>query len=267
MRLIVSADDFGYFPEVSAGIGDCIVAGTVTATAVLANAPDFTAAARQLRALPQADWGVHLNLTTGRPLSTTMQDALHGRPFPGLGRMALNLLRPAWRAAALEEFAAQIEHCERAGLKPVFLNSHQHIHMLPALYQPLRALARARGITHLRHTRPDGLWRGLRPWLRERLFALGAAARAAVPGTPWFIGLAASGRLTLDFLRARLARMPPDAVCELMCHPGRSISSSAPPAALAAYHDWAGERALLLSPGFRQLLESLNITLVRYRDL
>lgn len=268
MRLIVSADDCGYFPEVTAGIADCIAAGRVTATALLANAPDFGAAAGQLRALPLADAGVHLNLTWGRPLSAAMQRALGGRPFPGLARLAwLLLTRPALRAAAVAELDTQIARCRQAGLPPAFLNSHQHIHMLPMLHAPVLELARAHGIRQLRHTRPDGLWRGLKPWLRERLFALGATRRAPAPGTPLFLGLAASGRLTLDYLRARLATLPADTVGELMCHPGRAPDSSTPPAALAAYHDWAGERSLLLSPAFRHLLDESNVTLVRYRDL
>ncbi len=134
--LIVNADDYGYFDGVSRGILDCARHGIVTATGVFANSPFLDTHAAWLAGVPNVDVGVHLNLTDGWPLTRGLGDALSrsdGR-LPGKfaiatavmsRRIPLRLIRDEWRA--------QIEALLARGLQVRFLNSHEHIHMLPPL--------------------------------------------------------------------------------------------------------------------------------------
>src|SRR5437879_11310485 len=73
-RLIVNADDFGLSAGVNRGVLEAHEAGVVSSVSVLVNAPGWTDAAQRLRALsspsfPELGVGLHLNLTTSRPVS------------------------------------------------------------------------------------------------------------------------------------------------------------------------------------------------------
>ena len=95
IRMIVNADDLGYFDEVSRGILHCAEAGVVTATGVMANGPAFEKWVGNRRALPSLSVGVHLNATLGRPLTAEMRDELSSprKEFPLKGALAAMLLR------------------------------------------------------------------------------------------------------------------------------------------------------------------------------
>lgn len=270
--LIINADDFAYFRGVSLGILDCIDAGTVTATGVFANSPLLDEHARWL-ARTTADVGVHLNLTDRAPLSARMSRALgrSGGRFPGkfaiaravlAGRIGIELVREEWRA--------QIERCLAAGLTLRFLNSHEHIHMLPSLYRLALELAAEYRITHVRHAAPE--WP--RQWsasavLRDGIMAVLSQVdrRPGHAPAPCFLGMAESGRLTGEYLRQTLPRLKPGGIYELMCHPGRLDRTEVGDARLLGYHDWEAERRTLTDPTLLEVLVDNGVRLVAYRQL
>ena len=65
MKLIVNADDFGYTRGVTQGIVRAQREGIVTATTMMANAPDTKGAADAARSVRDLDIGVHLVVTYG----------------------------------------------------------------------------------------------------------------------------------------------------------------------------------------------------------
>src|SRR3989442_4639335 len=72
--LVVNADDFGLSAGVNRGVLEAHEAGVVSSVSVLVNAPGWTDAVQRLRdlgspLLPGLGIGLHLNLTTGRPIS------------------------------------------------------------------------------------------------------------------------------------------------------------------------------------------------------
>ncbi len=271
--LIVNADDYAYFGGVSRGIIEAASRGIVTATAVLATSGRFDEDVPALRACETLDIGVHLNLTDGRPLTPDMRARVEswGGRFPGKFAMARAVLTGAVRVREVEtEWRAQIERCLDDGLKIQFLNSHEHIHMLPALFARVLALAADYGIAHVRLARadlarsgaPGGLLRG------SIIAALAALARRRVARpVARFLGLEASGRLSFAELDRLTARLQPGGVYELMCHPGRFDSAEVSDPRLLAYHDWQGELAALTDPRAKALLAERDIRLVGYRDL
>src|SRR5258706_13718468 len=84
MRLIVNADDFGYTPGVTAGILRAHREGIVTATTMMANAPDTDGAARAAPAASDLDVGVHLLGTYRVPLTppAPIPPLVEGGRFP-----------------------------------------------------------------------------------------------------------------------------------------------------------------------------------------
>jgi predicted glycoside hydrolase/deacetylase ChbG (UPF0249 family) len=271
-RLIINADDFGYFARVSDGIVDVAERGLVTATGVMANAPALGAAADRLKSIPALSIGVHLNGTLGSPLTPQMRQAL--RPTHGLfpskmalvsallfGRLSVDTLLGEWRA--------QIQHVLRLGIPLTFVNSHEHVHMLPLLFQRVNELAGEFGLHHVRrpHAEPPDN-RSLASAVRCGAFAtLQWLLPAAPHGSPRLLGLGPSGRLNLDYLRRAIPRLDPGRVYELMCHPGWYDPAVQQHPSLARYHDWEGEMLALKSPEFTSLLADHGIRLISFKDL
>ena len=266
-KLIVNADDFGFFDGVSRGILTAARTGTVTATGVFANGPALDRWADPLRDCASLDIGVHLNATLGTPLTGAL-----GRRFPTLpskGSLILALIANRLTAAAVAvEWRAQIERSLSLGLEVRFLNSHEHVHMLPMLFPVVRGLALEFGIRHVRYSRPD--WRiRVEPASLLRSGALGLLCSMSrpLPGTPRLLGVSSSGRLTWPALERLLSGLRAGSTYELMCHPGHVDQAAVRVPKLSAYHDWQGELDTLVSPLLLEELRRRSIQLVSYRDL
>jgi predicted glycoside hydrolase/deacetylase ChbG (UPF0249 family) len=271
--VIVNADDYGYFAGVSRGILDAARDGIVTATGVLATSPHFAEHVPWLAARSDLDAGVHLNLTAGRPLTTLMANALApwGGAFPGKYAIARAVATGRLPVAVVEaEWRAQIQRCVDAGLRLHFLNSHEHLHILPALARLTRRLAEVFHVPFVRNPRPE--WRaGVTPGAIVRNIILhgcgwanGAAQR---PVSPTFLGMGRSGRIDLPYLRRMFATLRPGAVYELMCHPGYHDRGEVDDPRLLAYHRWEQELTALSGEPIRDLLRELHVVPIRYQDL
>ena len=258
MKLIVNADDFGYTPGVTAGILRARRDGIVTATTMMANAPDTEGAARAARAVPDLDIGVHLVVTYGTPLSpperipslVAATGASGAVTFPRVS----DLLRSGKPEAdeALTEFRAQYRRVrDLIGREPSHLDTHHWVHDLPALEDALLALAKETGAAARTH---DG---------RQR-----ARFRDAGVRTPdrFVREFQHSGAIHLEALLDLLERVAEEGgVVELMCHPAE------PDAALLDGSSYAGERGVeletLTHPRVRATVDRLGIELADYRAL
>ena len=276
--MIVNADDFGYFRCTSEGIVEAVQAGSVTATGVLANGEELPASVRSLLAADRAvDVGVHLNLTWGTPLTPDIARsyARDGR-FPQKMTLLRDLLGGRLRQRHVKvEWSAQIERCLELGLKPRFLNSHEHVHMWPRLNALAWELAEAYGIPHVRHVAPEWSFsvRAIpRSLAMSALSQAGSILSQASGGrerllAPRLLGLSASGRLDLRYLKRRFASLKDGAVYELMCHPGRFDPEEVQDGRLISYHRWEDELRMLTDPSFQQLCTESSIKLVGFRHL
>ena len=271
--LIVNADDYGYFRCVSKGILRAAAEGIVTATGVLSNATDFAEHAARLRECDALDVGVHLNLTDGVPLTAKLRNGLSrgtGR-FPGKFRMAGAILAGIVKTEDVQhEWRAQIERCLDNGLPLRFLNSHEHLHMLPSLFAVTRVLAKDYAIPHIRFPRARLFGKS-----RSGSLIRGAVIKAlesinrhhADTPSAQFLGLETSGKLDLPYLQRSLPRLRAGEIYELMCHPGEFDAREVTDTRLPRYHDWEGELAVLTSAAARALLDHHGIRLIGYRHL
>jgi len=168
------------------------------------------------------------------------------------------------------EWAAQIDRCLASGLQLRFLNSHEHIHMLPPLFPVVLRLARHYDIADVRFTSAanfsskslSGIFRNI------VMGVLGRMNRSqAIAPVPHFLGLDVSGRLSMRFLQTSFRPLERGHVYELMCHPGQFDSDEIRDPRLRSYHDWEGELRVLTSPKILELFRDLDIRLIGYRDL
>jgi len=271
--LIVNADDYGYFRCVSEGILKAASQGIVTATGVMANALHFRDQAARLREREALDVGVHLNVTDGMPLTSGLRRLLaeSGGAFPGKFRMATAIMRGAVKPDDVKgEWKAQIDRCLGAGLPLRFLNSHEHLHMLPSLFAAIEELAAEYGIGHIRFPsgRFDGVSSGGSVFRSVVLGALQTVNRRRKDARrARFLGLEASGRLDLGYFERVLPSLRPGEVYELMCHPGEYDPTEVTDARLRRYHDWEGELRTLTSAELPNLLMQHGVRLIGYRDL
>ena len=153
-RLVVTADDFGLSPGVDEGILEAFRRGIVSSTALLVNFPDAAESALRLREEPGLEPGLHLNLTAGPPVlppgrvaSLIGANGTFHNFTAFFARAAVS--RIVWSEVALE-WRAQFERGLDLGCNFTFVNSHQHVHMLPEAAQICSQLANEFGVGPIR---------------------------------------------------------------------------------------------------------------------
>jgi len=273
-RLVVTADDVGIHPAMTAGALRAHDEGIVTACSVAATGAAFLEAASALRERPSLDIGCHLVFVDGSPLSPPAQVR---SLVDGGGRFLDSYRQLAWRAArgkvdpqeVYREAGLQVARLADTGLIPRHLNSHQHLHLLPALFGAVARVASEFRIPWLRLPRePRPGWLGLRgPQLRALNWLAKRAARRLPASGPrsvdFTLGLHCAGRLNEAKLREALAAAR--GTCELVAHPGSSQQELG--RAFPWGYQWEEETWALTRPGLRQEIGDRGIELVGFRDL
>ncbi|HZP97579.1 MAG TPA: ChbG/HpnK family deacetylase [Candidatus Limnocylindria bacterium] len=254
MRLIVNADDFGYTPGVTRGILRAHREGIVTATTLVANAPDTEGAARAARETRTLDVGVHVVFTYGRALTAPDRIASLVSPngaFPQVGDL-LRTGRPRSDEALVEARAQCARARELIGREPTHLDTHHWVHDLRALEDAMLELAKETGAVLRAH---DG---------RQRARFRDAGVRTTDRFVREYQHAGAIGVESLVALLEHLADQEAGTV-ELMCHPGE------PDAALLEDSTYAAERGVelrsLTDPTVRAAIERLGIELVTFAAL
>jgi chitin disaccharide deacetylase len=157
--LIVNADDFGLSKGQNYGIVEACRRGIVTSTTALVNGEAVEHAAQLSRELPALGVGMHFVLTLGMPLS----------PMPGLTRDGL-LGKWIWEQAEqdalpLDEIARELDgqfnrFIDLFGREPTHIDSHHHVHMIPAIFAIVADFAQRKGVA----MRVDRKVQGLSPF-------------------------------------------------------------------------------------------------------
>lgn len=270
----MNADDFGYYACVSRGIIACARKNAITATAVMANGPRFTELAKLLPDAPHIDLGVHLNITYGLPISKECRRLLasSGGYFKTKTATAVMLMKNKSAAAAVKaEWRTQIDKSLAAGLKISFLNSHEHIHLLPAIAGIMPELSKEYGIRHTRNPRPE--WKNqpitISTLVRNLLMGLAVRSCSARPSKPDIrvLGIGVSGKITLKYLERCFGTLIPGNNYELMCHPGIYDPNEIVDKRLTTFHAWQQEMDLLISDAVKVLMHRYHIQLKRFSEL
>lgn len=272
-RLIVTADDVGLHPGMTRGALAAHDGGIVTAVSVSPNGRAFEEAVELLRERPRLEVGAHLTLVGERPLSPPGRIpslvGAAGSLHPGYPAFAARYALGRIRAADLEtELRLQLERLLATGLRVVHLNSHQHLHLLPRVFEAVLKLAEEHRIPAVRiphepaagRLSPRGLQLGFLDRLGRRARAQ-ARGRASAPDRT--VGILAAGHLTPASLRRCLEDV--EGVTELVCHPGLGGAELA--AEYAWGYGWDEETAALRDPSLPALLQERGIALGSFSEL
>jgi hopanoid biosynthesis associated protein HpnK len=275
-QLIINADDLGLTPGVNLGIIRAFQAGIVTSASLLVTGSAFEDAVALARQSSKLDVGLHLALVEeravlGRDALPTLVDET-GR-FPRTSgefiRRAI-LGRISWHQVE-REIAAQIARFQQTGLRLSHINSHQHLHVFPPVFEIIKRLTR--GMDNLWIRNPAGPWRkspGVRigRWIQRLGLNLTClAARGLHDGSQpqmpdGLYGFEVSGRLTRSALEQILRKIP-DGLYELICHPGEDDAETRTRYSHWGYR-WAEELEALTAPETRGILEKQGIVLTSF---
>ena len=292
-QLIVNADDLGICEATNRAIAEAFRRGILTSTSLMANGPAFEHALEHVvRPNPKLGVGLHVCLVGAKSLLAPDKLPLlvddqgeFSRGFVSLLKLTL-IKRRAVVDEIEREVAAQFEALLAHGVQIDHVDSHRHVHMIPAVFRIVVRLAQRYGCPAVRVSH-EPLPRLSRLLLPARLLhlpgnmakklILSALARrnrsqAAVICTPdRVVGVLDSGRMDVDAVSAGILSAA-DGVTEIITHPGGENPEI--PSNTAAM-----DRKFLLSPArhseFLALVENLvreqvnrtGCRLVRYADL
>lgn len=158
-KIIVNADDFGLSAEVNRAVVEAFQKGVISSATLMANMPGFDEACELThRHGLLGKIGVHLNLSSGYPLSAPVRRCSRFCDDTGMFRSRRTRFRLSKKERhALEtEFAAQVKACLDRGLRPTHLDSHHHVHTEWAIGAAAIAVARRYGIRAIRLSRNCG---------------------------------------------------------------------------------------------------------------
>jgi predicted glycoside hydrolase/deacetylase ChbG (UPF0249 family) len=227
------ADDYGISPRVNEAIRELILRGRLNATSVMMAAPYLTAEeADSLEMLnageKRVSIGLHLTLTAPfKPMSEDFAPLRNGTFPPHLELMRVAMARRLQPEPLVIEIATQLRaFADAFGRLPDFLDSHQHVHLLPQVRDAfLKVVAETAPTAWVRQCSRARSGRRLREYkaLVIDVLSLGfkrKASRLSIPTNPAFAG-------AYDFKsKASFARIFPRFLAGLpdggliMCHPG-----------------------------------------------
>jgi hopanoid biosynthesis associated protein HpnK len=237
MEVIFNADDFGRSSDINRAVLQAHREGVLTSASLMVTGDAVDEAVALARVTPSLAVGLHLALSDGRPASSPdeLPHLLCSRDrFPtNPARVWIRYTScAAARAEMVRELGAQFERFIATGLPLDHVNSHQHIHMQPAVFHALLPLARQYGARGMRLPRDDfglaihydrrgalikAVWAAVFGVLCRRYArALGVATpRARQPAaahglavTDRVYGLMQSGRMEEAYVLQVLARAP-----------------------------------------------------------
>lgn len=237
--VIIEGDDLGLLYSFNEGIRTAYHEGVLTSTCLRANGYAYEHAVREvLPACPGLGVGVHLCLNEAEPVAprSEVPNLLEGRGQLRGGYLWLRrLARTRSGLRQIErELRAQIERVVADNIQIDHLNSHQHVHMIPAIFRLTCRLAREYRIGSIRLTREAGYYAGgwrktLQPWVNTNLLKLlllnsyarineTAAGNYGLVTTDYFLGVTYTAHMSRTAVLAGLESTPYGCV-ELLLHP------------------------------------------------
>jgi predicted glycoside hydrolase/deacetylase ChbG (UPF0249 family) len=157
VKIVINADDYGMTPGINRAIEQLHKMERLTSVSLVVNMPSSAGAIAFAGREKSMRLGVHLNLTTGRPVLPAEEvPSLLTRDGGFYDRAAfipLNVARLIRPAEIERELSAQIALARDQGIRPRHLDSHMHIHALKSLGRVVDALADRHNVPTVRNPR------------------------------------------------------------------------------------------------------------------
>ena len=219
-KIIINADDLGFSPQVNSAILRCAEQGTVTAASVMVNMPFAEDALRQVqRRMPQLSLALHFTLTSGKPVNSPRDipllvdaDGFFRLGFLGLWKALTTSKEKTVLLQQIQtELSAQLHQMDQLSEKYQsrfdHLDSHQHVHVLPGIWELLQQEAEQRRLSlRVPHERWGTLTRLCRrgwKWFPQGLLKRAILNRCLrnVPQQIGYFGILETGRMDASALR------------------------------------------------------------------
>lgn len=196
MALIVNADDFGLSPQVNRAIVQAFDEGLIGRTTLMVNMPAAKEAVELARERGFLDKvGLHLNLTSGRPLT----DSISKDPVmcSGSGEFTADFARniktrlylPKTTQLSVEkEIRAQLDMYRDLGCTLWHIDSHHHVHTDPSVWIILKKVMKDYPVTSVRLGR--NMYRGGNPLMHLYKFILNSSVKKYCSTCPDYFGSA-----------------------------------------------------------------------------
>ena len=196
MALIVNADDFGLNESVNAAICEAFEKGLIHRTTLMANMPAAEAAMELAKERGFIDKvGLHINLTSGTPLTQSMRaDRImcseSGEFSADFARsMKTRFFLPAKTGKNVEaEIRAQLDRYKELGGVLWHVDSHHHVHTDPSIWRVLKKVIKDYPVDSVRLSR--NMYRGGNPLMRIYKALYNMSVRRQCKGHPEYFGSA-----------------------------------------------------------------------------
>ena len=221
MALVVNGDDFGMDEGVNRAITQAFEQGLIDRTTLMANMPGAQDAMKIAKERGFIDRvGIHINLTSGVPLTKKMRSDRvmcdkDGRFSGDFARsLRTRFFLPKETKNHLEsELRAQLDMYRSLGGTLWHIDSHHHVHTDPSVYRVLRKVIRDYPVTSVRLTR--NMFRGGNPLMRIYKTFFNMSVRRLCDGDPRYFGSAEDYEEYIKY-RPDIAK---DHEVEVMVHP------------------------------------------------
>ncbi len=271
--LIVNADDYNTDRERNRGILQAAQDGIVTSVTIIANLAWDDTALSNLKAVFDSRVGIHLNLTKGIPIIKQTESLVNSN-----GQFFKK--REAWWKALFhsynlreveDEFAAQINRLQEAGITPDHIDGNNHIHVFPGIAMVVARLANDFGISKIRL--PYEPFKNLLYYFRTGMVKkqlIGNISKKArlvfkergLSFPDCFAGIQLPRVSNVESLKLFIKSLP-EGTTELMCHPGYRGTSDNGFSTLAREQ----ELLALVHPSVVRHIKHCSVNLISYSDL
>lgn len=279
-QLIINIDDAGFSREINKTVELCYQSGVVTGVSLMAPGSYFQEACDALRGLGINEVGIHCTLTGDvfpcekHPERVKSLLSKSMKFLPGYKDFILKLLCKKIKEEHIaKELENQVTKIISAGFKITHLDSHEHIHMFPAVLRVVAVLSAKFGIKYIRM--PYEKWRivshqfSLTDFIRHTAlkifnFMPGVASlKKKFNHNDFFMGHFHAGRIDENIIRFLLENVS-EGVTELAIHP--AVESSEFIKKYPWYNNSSIELNALLSDSFKELIKSKEIQLVSHSE-
>ncbi|MCP4445416.1 MAG: ChbG/HpnK family deacetylase, partial [Myxococcales bacterium] len=227
-RLCVTADDYGMHATMNAAIEELAAGGHISAVAVMVHA-DAVHDTLDILVDTGVSVGLHLVLTQEQPLLPRIEGtalaSLGKLPSSPLALIKALVMSSRARRLLADELQAQVARYKALGLPLNFINTHQHVHEIPVVWNAVAALVKEHQPKALRsaHVQP------LRPTAQGALASLSRVSRRLHPVPSGVeilspLGAGFAGKMSLPIVEAFIDKgerwhRDGDSLPELVVHP------------------------------------------------
>ncbi len=250
-RIIVHADDFGISKEITRGILKGCDSHVLSSVSIVPNGSAFEYAIQEIKKRPYLRVSTHLNFLEGFPVSTTQEIHLlvdkNGKfchSFVGLW-MRYNQSSIAGKNILKQQVKTEIKAQIRKVMNalgphyPMNVDSHNHYHMIPFVFEALLELAEELKIDYVRIPEERFFWclgdrHACRAYLGSNIikhYVLNRLSgrykrrldQLSIQYPRYFIGVLFSGCMSGEIVKAALKSMEGrQGIAEVLFHPGRA---------------------------------------------